>query len=293
MRACYVYTVCTHTHTHFKPSTTTTYTVYTPRFSSKICSMLLAFHMSVGVRKIQQLGHRKFMIQALHQAFISWCAYTKTCCRKSENLQEKQFLNNEQNKLITRYRSRFGRTKKEDAGIARLGNGGRSISPNSHLEWVSEIHKVQSCLLNVSKRQSISTIKCIPTILQPKHPRRLSGGSLCKVPANQTSYTFQIDMVERITIFDALNNQKFWSTVFVLSCNERCSSRRNPAATILEKISRTPTWCDSPDTGWCLTFFARHGGGCFKTIFRNLEVLPFFILKGGFRDIHNNIGFHF
>lgn len=185
MRTYYVYTVCT--HTHVKPSTTTTYTVYTPRFSSKICSMLLAFHMSVGVRKIQQLGHRKFMIQALHQAFISWCAYTKTCCRKSENLQEKHFLNNEQNKLITRYRSRFGRIKKEDAGIARLGNGGRSISPNSHLEWVSEIHKVQSCLLNVSKRQSISTIKCIPTILQPKHPHRLSGGSLCKVPANHAS----------------------------------------------------------------------------------------------------------
>ena len=122
MRTYYVY-ICahTHTHTHFKPSTTTTYTVYTPRFSSKICSMLLAFHMSVGVRKIQQLGHRKFMIQALHQAFISWCAYTKTCCRKSENLQEKQFLNNEQHKLITRYRSRFGLTKKRRCRHCKTG----------------------------------------------------------------------------------------------------------------------------------------------------------------------------
>ena len=186
MRTYYVYTVHTHTHTSNQALPLHTLCIH-HAFQAKYVACCWHFTCQLVWEKLQQLGHRKFMIQALHQAFISWCAYTKTCCRKSENLQEKQFLNNEQHKLITRYRSRFGLTKKEDAGIARLGNGGRSISPNSHLEWVSEIHKVQSCLLNVSKRQSISTIKCIPTILQPKHPRRLSGGSLCKVPANHAS----------------------------------------------------------------------------------------------------------
>ena len=86
--------------------------------------------------------------------------------------------------------------------------------------------------------------------------RMCNSGAMEELSRTRNAKHHTDSTLRSIAVFDALDKRRVLIHSFLCGCcNERCSGRTNPTATVLEKVSRTPAWCDSPDACWCLTFF--------------------------------------